>query len=366
MPLTPPQLVWLAHGSPAVDGCEEAGGRCYVCVGEVTRGQSVRDWLKASFTDQNRSRNPVASHVCEACCYVMSRTAPVLGRPPKDGKKHGGNFRNYSHLFEDGWDGASGFDRCCKPPADAKPDVVAEHLERVAAFRGAPGYANASKGEKPLIRDFLRREHGGVWFAALADSGQKHVLPFTPLNGPGRGGLILFDETRVVVPDALELVDAMAELLTAGATKEEVDRGDYRPMTWQRCASTVRMFEAEHGSGRGGAWFGLALWLAQRDEEAVAARLAAEKEAAKAAKARKSDRRKGTRKARDADHGGTAGDAQRVPSDAELQRAEALGSAPKQNARSSKNKRKPRGVGNEATAGASDPRTGQFKLPGFG
>lgn len=341
--MTPVQIVHRTHGGAEFPECSIAHGSCYVCCGIVVRGQSIKDWLKTSYTDQNRARNPTASHVCEACVYVHSRTAPVLGRPPKPGKKFGGNFRNYSHLFEEGWN---------SPPFGDNDSQVA-------------GYVNASKGEKPLIREFLRREHGGVWFAAIADSGQKHVLPFAPLNGPGRGGLVLFDETRVAVPESLELVDAMAGLLTAGATKEEVDRGGYRPMTWQRCALAVRMFEAEHGGGRGSAWFALALWLAQRDEEAVAARQAAEKEAAKAAKARKSDRRKGKGKAQDRNRGDAARVAQRIPADGSGERTEALGDSTKPIKGRRENMRDARGVGNKAPARSTDPDTGQGRLPGF-
>ena len=103
--------------------------------------------------------------------FICSRTSPVPGRPAKEGKKFGGNFRNYTHL----WD------------------------ER--------GYANASKGEKPVIREFLARNHAGPWFAAIADSGQKHVLPFARLNGPGRPGIVLLDELVVrVLPDAYLVV----------------------------------------------------------------------------------------------------------------------------------------------------------------
>lgn len=228
---TPPQIVWLASGSPVVHECVAASGRCYVCVGELTRGELVTDWLGSSFTDQNRARYPTATHVCESCCYVHSRTAPVPGRPAKEGKKFGGNFRNYSHL----WD------------------------ER--------GYANASKGEKPMIREFLAREHAGPWFAAIADSGQKHVLPFAPMNGPGRSGSVLMDEQLIQVPQSLALVDAMTELLTLGVTKDELARGEYYVRTMRDLRDPVHDFEWERGGERYSGWFTLALWLAQRDEE---------------------------------------------------------------------------------------------------
>ena len=259
--LTPTQLVHIAHASQAVDGCGTLSvAVCYVCGGSSNRGRAVDKWLSSGFTDHARVASPLSPHVCDACCFVMSRTSPVLGRPPKDGKDFGGNFRNYSHLWEDGWN------------APAFGD----------AGELCANYANASKGQKPLIRQFIERQHDGPWFAAIADSGQKHVLPYATLNQPGRGGTVAFDSLVISVPSDTRLVGELCSMLTDGATKEELGRGEYRPQTWQRLGPTrVRAFEEEHGQRRG-AWFSLALWVAQRGEEAVAERLDREKHGPKA------------------------------------------------------------------------------------
>jgi hypothetical protein len=259
---TPNQIVHEACGATQIDGCAEAIGTCYVCGGQVARGKPVKAWMADSYTDQNRIAAPTATHTCESCCFVMARLSPVPGRPPKEGKTAGGNFRNYSHLWEMGW----------------TAPVCGDDGTRL------PEYTNASKGQKPLIRAFLERRHTGPWFAAIADSGQKHVLPYTPINPPGPGGNVLFDEALVRIPADVSLIAEMCALLTDGATKEEIERGDYRPQTWQRLgASRIREFERTHGRSRGH-WFALAIWLAQRDEDGVAARMAAEKQALEAKK----------------------------------------------------------------------------------
>lgn len=288
---SPSHIVHVRCGAPRVAECADVAVQpCYVCAASTMRGLPVDDWAGASFTGQNRVRAPLAAIVCEACVFVMSRTSPVPGRPAQEGKKFGGNFRNYSHLW----------DEC-------------------------GGYANASKGEKSVIREFLERAHRGAWFAAIADSGQKHVLPWAPMNGPGRGGLVLFDEQLIEVPDEMSLVATMTALLTAGATKEELGSGDYSPRAHELCGAALLSFEDEHGPHRGGAWFRLALWLAQRDEEQVQRRIAAEKETRNAERERKgkvtvTDRRSASRGAR------------RVSRDAAGERAEALGSATDANA----------------------------------
>jgi len=303
---SPSQLLHKAIGSPRVDGCSEANGLCYVCAGPVVRGKPVVDWCTSSYTDQNRARCPAAIYVCEACCMLAARTFPVPGRPPGQcsvcegtgtvkkippkgkGKaskigdacpkcggtgeaSFGGNFRNYSHLYEEGWDSPS------------LPDGTV-----------IPGYLNASKGEKPIVLNFLRRDHHGMWFAAIADSGQKHVVHHTPPNLLGPGGTVLFEETLVSIPPGLSLVDEMTALLTAGATKEEILIGEYSQFTWLRLETAIREFEGRNAKRRHTGWFRLALWLSQRDEAAVAIRIEAEKAAEKERKARTKQRTKET------------------------------------------------------------------------
>lgn len=321
-------IVHEVCGSPVVEGCAEtpAGTRCWVCAGEAPRGMPREKWQGALFTSQNRVRLASSDWVCEPCVHVASRIAPVPGRPPAPGKKFGGNFRNYSHLWDE------------------------------------TGYTNASKSEKPLILAFLRRRHSGPWFAAIADSGQKHVIAWTPVNPPGLGGRVLFDETQVVVPRTEEgwrIVDAMARLLTVGATKEEIARGVYGPGAWLRCEAEIRSFEAEHGRGRHGAWFGLALWLAQRDEEAVQARMAEEKANKKA---RDNDRGTKRRTAKP-DGDGAVGVARRVPA-RRRKPAEALGADGGSDAGRVADDGKRRGVvhGDAPTPEAS--RSGQLTLFG--
>lgn len=322
--VSPSAIVHSVCGAPHLESCALHGGRCWLCVGQMTRGEPVDSWNGASFTGQNKVRMPNATHVCEACVFVTSRLSPVPGRPPKEGKTLGGNFRNYSHLWEDG-----------------------------------VGYANASKGEKTRIREFLARDHGGVWFAAIADSGQKHVIPWAPMNGPGRGGRVLFDEQLVDLPPSLALVDEMTALLTAGATKEEIGGGDYSARAWQLCGPALRAFEETSGPHRGGAWFTLALWLAQRDEETVQTRLAAEKEA-------KSAGRKVKGATANAHGRSAAGATRRVPGDAEPERAEALGPTANENADGSADMRDSGGVGDDDRAKAPSGNAARGQLKMFG
>jgi hypothetical protein len=302
--MTPAQTLYELAGLPLVGGAIEASGYCYFCAGVVSRGVPIDDWLKSSFTDQNRARCPSATHICEACSHVTLWTAPP-GRPPgkcpscsgtgkitkiqKKGKSKnatigdpcescegsgvsskGYNWRLFSHMFEENWRQSG---------------------------QQAPGYANCTKGDKSLIRAFLERKHAGNWFAAISDSGQKHILPLTRWNfGNGTtAGSVMFDETDIQIPEDTSLIASTCDLLTAGATKDELLSGDYRVATIERCGERVREYEMAARKWRGGGWFDLGVWLAQRDEEQVAARQEAEKAAKKEAASAKQRRTKPAR-----------------------------------------------------------------------
>lgn len=324
------QLLYRHLGLGSRDDCGPAVGLCWLCAAAAARGQRVTEWSGASFTGQNRVRCPDAEWVCEPCVHVCSRVAPVPGRPPKDGKQFGGNWRNYSHLYDAGV------------------------------------YSNASKGEKPAILSFLRAEHTGLWFAAIADSGQKHVLPWTPVNQPGtRRGVVLFDETLVTLPihaaAGWAIVEHMAALLTAGATKDEIATARYGARAWQLCDERLRAFEEAWGEKRGGAWFALALWLAQRDEEQVAVRMAAEKEARRG----KSHRRAVGRVAH-LDGRGAAHDEGGLPQGPEPKRDEALGHPVEQGQERGSARGESRRVGDAARARDAARSAKQGTLPGVG
>jgi hypothetical protein len=311
------QLFHAAVGAPpdpeahAVDGAPP----CWVCGAPVIRGRDREAWASESMTDQTQCRAPSSTWVCEACLYVRGGKP---GSVPAGTHTMPTTIRLLSHLYDE----------------SATPRVV-----------------HPTKANKPEILAFLRRPHAGVWFAAIADSGKKHVVSYAPTNPPGARGRVQFEDQTVALPDAAgwRIVDDLVALLTAGATKAEVERGDYSPRAWGLCRDRIEAFERAHGYLRGGAWFALALWLSQRDEAAVAERMSAEADArrAKAAKAAAATPRpaKVTRRGakpqkevpngttdRRAERAATDGDgrvparrARGVPRDTDVQRAEALG-----------------------------------------
>lgn len=275
----------------AVDHDEEP---CAICGGPSSRGVPLGEFIGPTMTDQTSFRSPESAHACVCCAFVRARYSPVPGKPPAPGKKEGPRWSNFSHLYDD------------------------------------RGHVVASKAEKPTIMAFLREPKRGQWFAAIADSGQKHVLPYATVNPAGTTrGRVRFEERNLTLPDAAGwvIVDDLCALLTAGATKDEIERGDYTPRAWGMCRAQVEAFEARHGRLRGGDWFALALWLSQRNEAQVAARMTAEKDAKKSKKeATSGSKRRAARTTED----GVGGDVARDPSGVPEERSEptqALGPA---------------------------------------
>lgn len=305
-----PQLLHGRAGSlPGVD-CIDSPTRCWVCAGEWPRSVAREKWMGSNFIGQNRARNPASERVCEPCVWAMS------GRPPD-------TLRMYSQLVDD------------------------------------RGWLKLNKGHKPAMRAWLREPKRGEWFAAIADSGQKHVVPWAPINPPGSTGSVMFEETLVRLPrdaSGWRAVDDVAALLTAGASKESIESGDYTGFAWQRCATEIRTFEAAYAAARGSAWFALAVWLAQRDEQEVAARMDREK----AEKAAKKEREKNAR--RDSEgaapkpaRGTPTRGTKRVSKDAGRQHPEALGPTAGQDPNVRANKRDSGAVVHESVA---DPEVG--------
>ena len=237
---TPARTLHALSGSPALDGCAplETPEPCWLCGRLAVRGELVSRWMGASYTDQSRARCSASRWICEACVWCCAWSQPPGFPQPVEGR--GLNLRLFSHLY------AGGF------------------------------YLAANKADKAWIRAWLAAPKPAPWFCAIADTGQKHVLPWTPINlTPGVVGVVRFEERDVRVDERhAVLVMEMSSLLTAGATKEEIESGRYRPETWTRVgAATLRDREARQiGPARGGGGFALALWLAQRDEDVVAER----------------------------------------------------------------------------------------------
>lgn len=162
---SPASILHAIAGAPALDGAIDLppGCRCWLCARTMSRGVDRVRWEGANFQNQNTAREQGAAYVCEPCAWVCSWVPPPgIVTPP--GKK-GLNLRLFSHFWHAG------------------------------------EYRYWNKADKPAMRGWLRAPKQGPWFAAIADTGQKHVLPWTPISY-GPRGRVRFEERDVWLPDA--------------------------------------------------------------------------------------------------------------------------------------------------------------------
>jgi hypothetical protein len=359
-PPSPSRAYWLVCGSPHVELETDApeGARCAICADEL-RGRGVPlARSPVSFCNQTNTRIPASPWLCVPCLFATRWIAPP-GRSGKGDSDDGGRGPN--------------------------PAMYGHRWEQLAD--GTVRYGNHSKGDKAELRAWLRAPKAGWWWCTIADSGKKHTIPWAPINhGSSAQAAVLFDEVMITVGDHT-MVDDISALLTSGATKASVESGRYTTGEYERCAEHIAAFEDRWGAQRGCGWFGLAVWLAQRDEAAVAARLdeeraakaakkQAERERAKAdkpaktkttkapraARSKSDDRREAEGNAADADGGADARPAQPVPAHAGVQRADALGAAHDEDASVRPDVGERRRVGDDDAAPPSDTGPEQVQL----
>lgn len=214
----PTHMIYNAAGMPSIDGMET--GQCRLC-GQPGVGQSFDRWVKETFTDWDKL-HPGAI-ICHACLFCTLEMDMWLAQ--RLGKEKPQRMRNYSHFVLDGM------------------------------------WYPLSKGDKAEMRRLL---FAGADVAVIAESGQKHILPWA------RVGWWTFELAAVrPSPDRLAQILAVIEpLYQAGISKAEIDTGRYDGRRILLVGlETWRAAEAQIKTWRGALALALALFLAQKDDD---------------------------------------------------------------------------------------------------
>lgn len=231
--MTPSILMWEHAGRPPLPGMKPVGGPCWLCGGAHGEGQPVKKAIPKTFIQAHEVARPESAHVCLPCIQALGKRKFAFPGRGKDDGGFGPAPCNLSHGFDGGV------------------------------------YWTATKGEKPVIRDAITRAKVAPWFIAVADSGQKHVLPFSRMQMHSSvAGVVRFETADVCVPEeAAEHVERVTSILDMGATKAEVETGAWSPRAWRDIgADIIRPFEAWARPLRGGGWWSLLIWICQRSE----------------------------------------------------------------------------------------------------
>ena len=203
-------------------------GKCRFCNKEGN-GQSFDDWVRPTFLDHDKL--VPGDIICDDCAFWFEERSVLLAQKMGKGKPQ--IMRNYSHFIVNG------------------------------------EWIPLSKADKVKIAELLT----SVPFpelAAIAESGQKHIVFRATRNPPGsKSGWVQFEEQSLFVEPGklIVILDTVEELYTV-FNKTEIGNGSYSPFRvdkfglerWAKFESMVREW-------RGSLLFNLALFLAQRRDK---------------------------------------------------------------------------------------------------
>jgi hypothetical protein len=200
-----------------MDGTQS--GVCRMCGCEGV-GLPFAKWVKPTFTDWDKLRP--GTICCHACQFCTAESAPGLAE--RVGKDKQQKMRNYSHF----------------------------------ALNGV--WTPLSKGDKRRMRELL---FAGAEVVVIADSGQKHLLPWARL------GWWTFETTisRPFPEHLTHILNTIEPLYNGGISKIEIETGQYDPRRILAIGLDAwRVAEKQIKTWRGTVPLALALFLAQKED----------------------------------------------------------------------------------------------------
>ncbi len=201
---------------------------CRLCGGDKP-GAPFTDWVKDTFTDFDRLLP--GDTVCGDCLFWLDEKSTELMR--RAGKDKPQKMRNYSHFVKGG------------------------------------EWTPYSKGDKAGMRSMLLTPPFPE-LAAIADSGQKHIVFKARRNAPGQSaGWVLLEEMPIwVEPDRLRgMLTLLDEMLSVFSKGEIADISYYPYRILQYGMGKWLASEAQVSLWRGSALFALALFLAHGEKD---------------------------------------------------------------------------------------------------
>lgn len=212
---TPPQIIWDLAGRPFVDHAVEQVQTCLVCGAEAEWVLPSKKAIPRTDTDRDQFEAPWSEWVCAGCRWTSK------GRPPN-------TMRLWSVLYR-----ADGFGETPSFFADYMAEKLPGYREKertldVAALLDAgDALCLTNKADpRPIVRLLCDPPETAPYFAAIADSGQIHVLRFARLNR-GRRWTVRFerDDVECDASDFARVVWHAASLKAAGVRDDEIRTG---------------------------------------------------------------------------------------------------------------------------------------------
>lgn len=236
---TPAQIIYAALGSPAVRSPIAATGPCYWCGVDCAGAGTPQEVVCGdTFTDHHAAQCPWSSVICAPCSWVFG------GSPPN-------TYRNWSAAWSAAWEQAPANHAKVAPLIDPAPAV---HLQ--------------NKADLSAHLSLLLSPPTCEWFVSLADTGQIHTLPYTPMNrGDGWQIRLERDDIRSDSRTFGCALHAVASAYAAGFSTDAIATGEPHPTSLLRAGIAAwRRLDAPLQPIRGGALMRLALFFIRKDK----------------------------------------------------------------------------------------------------
>ena len=218
-----PVMVWELAGRPrrASLPAEPVPAACAMCGRHATETVHVKHTIAGkSFTDQYLLACPDSDRTCYACAWACT-----------------GKGMDQVRM----WTIVARTDRTL-PPSNPKAAFATEHVHFT------------SRADMRLVVDTLANPPDGDWLVCVAESGQKHTLPYTKVNhGAGQWRVRMDALDIVATPEQFRhVLGHVIRLRAAGFTPEEIET--LTPAVGRLTADTLPVWQ--HHAGELTPWRG--------------------------------------------------------------------------------------------------------------
>jgi hypothetical protein len=201
---------------------------CYLCGNPGTKPLE----LKATFTGHNAARCPNSKHLCDRCAWVLPLRCWYFN--PNKGK--------WSKLFSRNWSWMFVGDSLISPVIQGE---YTEGNDTLAIVSNLPTRAD--------IRGWLLNPPDPPFTIAIAESGQKHIIPWAQTAYSVNRFPVQFELDTVYIDREhfTALLHCYESLMLLGFSKTEIDSGEYRSDRLLRILSEWEPLEQKISLHRG-------------------------------------------------------------------------------------------------------------------
>jgi len=213
--------------------------KCYLCGKPGNQPLSLKD----SFTAHSIAKCPDSKYLCDRCHWVIPLRCWYFNP----------NKNAWSKLFSRNWSWLFQGEKLLSPVIEGTRGEGKEELPIVSSL--------ATRAE---IRDWLMNPPEPPFTITVAESGQKHLLPFAQEALSRDYFPVLFEMDIVYISDSFKSVLGQFEaLMGLGFGKTEILTGEYRSETLKSCLEQWDKIESSLAHQRGSRMFELVSHVAQ-------------------------------------------------------------------------------------------------------